>query len=209
VRRRGIIPKAIEEFTIQIGISRAQPVFSWDLLLSLNRKLLDPVAKRYFFVDNPIKLVVEDAPKLVVKLKHHPDAALGFREIRTDGDFYIPRRDLVESGNLIRLKDLFNVKIIEAGDDQVIGRFAGRELQDGISKVQWTTNQYVPIEVQVPDLLYKDGKLNEHSLTIVKGYGEYACRELQVGEHVQFERFGFCRIDAKREDTTLACFTHK
>lgn len=209
VRRRGIIPKAIEEFTVQVGITHAQPVFSWDLLLSLNRKILDPVAKRYFFVDNPVKLTVEDAPKLIVKLRHHPDAELGYREVRTGDKFYIPRGDLVETNNLIRLKDLYNVKILEVGDDEAIGRFAGRDLQEGLSKVQWTTDQNVPIEVQVPDLIYKDGRLNEHSLIVVKGYGEYACKELQVGEHVQFERFGFCRIDQKTESSIVACFTHK
>lgn len=209
VRRRGIIPKAIEEFTVQVGITHAQPVFSWDLILSLNRKILDPIARRYFFVDNPVRLTVEDAPRLVVKLRHHPDADLGQREVRTGDTFYVPRRDIVESGILIRLKDLYNVKILETRVDEVLGRFAGRELLEGISKVQWTTDQNVPIEVQVPDLIYKNGEINEHSLTLVKGYGEYACKELQVGEHVQFERFGFCRIDQKRGDGIVACFTHK
>jgi glutamyl-tRNA synthetase len=152
---------------------------------------------------------VEDAPRLVVKLRHHPDADLGQREVRTGDTFYVPRRDIVESGILIRLKDLYNVKILETRVDEVLGRFAGRELLEGISKVQWTTDQNVPIEVQVPDLIYKNGEINEHSLTLVKGYGEYACKELQVGEHVQFERFGFCRIDQKRGDGIVACFTHK
>lgn len=209
VRRRGIIPKAIEEFTVQVGITHAQPVFSWDLLLSLNRKILDPVAKRYFFVGNPVRLTIRDAPRLVVKLRHHPDAELGQREVVTGDTFYISRSDIVEANNLIRLKDLYNVKMVETGDDEVIGRFAGRDLQEGVSKVQWTTDQNVPVEVQVPDLIYKDGKLNEHSLKVVKGYGEYACKELQVGEYIQFERFGFCRIDQKRGSSIVACFTHK
>jgi glutamyl-tRNA synthetase len=77
------------------------------------------------------------------------------------------------------------------------------------SKVQWTTEEHIPVEVQVPDLIYIGDKINESSLTVVKGYGESACRELEVDEHVQFERFGFCRIDQKRSDMITACFTHK
>jgi glutamyl-tRNA synthetase len=209
VRRRGILPKTIEEFAVQVGITQAQPVFSWDLLLSLNRKILDPIAKRYFFVSNPVKLVVEDAPKLVVKLRHHPERDLGYREVKTGDTFYIPRSDVPEVNTTIRLKDLYNVKIIDVGDSEANSRFAGRDLVEDTSKVQWTTEEHIPVEVQVPDLIYIGDKINESSLTVVKGYGESACRELEVDEHVQFERFGFCRIDQKRSDMITACFTHK
>jgi glutamyl-tRNA synthetase len=209
VKRRGIVPKAIEEFSTQVGITHAQPVFAWDLLLSVNRKILDPIAKRYFFVPEPVKLVVKDAPKLVVKLRHHPDMDLGYREIKTDGIFYIPRKDLVDVNESMRLKDLYNVKVIDSSDKETTCRYAGRELLEGIIKVQWTTDEYVPIEVLVPDLIYKGDTPNEHSLTIVKGYGEEACQEMNVDQHVQFERFGFCRIDQKKENSITACFTHK
>jgi glutamyl-tRNA synthetase len=209
VRRRGIVPSAIEEFTLQVGITHAQPVFSWDLLLSLNRKILDPVAKRYFFVDDPVKLIVEDAPKISVKLKHHPDMDLGYREVETNGIFYVPRKDLADVGKSMRLKDLYNVKIISSSKKEIDSRFAGKDLVEGITKVQWTTEEFIPVEVLVPDLIYKGETPNEHSLTIVKGYGEDACRETKVDDHVQFERFGFCRIDQKTQDSLTACFTHK
>ncbi|WXG42634.1 MAG: glutamate--tRNA ligase [Promethearchaeati archaeon SRVP18_Atabeyarchaeia-1] len=209
VRRRGIIPKAIQEFTVHIGISRAQPVFSWDLLLSINRKILDPIAKRYFFVEDPVKIIVQDAPRLVVKLKHHPDIDLGYREVETGDTFYIPRKDLVDAGGLLRLKDLYNVKVVEKSAKSVTCRFAGRDLVEGITKVQWTTEEFVPIEVLVPGLLYEGDSLNKHSLTIVKGYGENSCGETKVDEHVQFERFGFCRIDQKKGNSITACFTHR
>ncbi|WXG45274.1 MAG: glutamate--tRNA ligase [Candidatus Atabeyarchaeum deiterrae] len=209
IRRRGIIPKAIEEFTVQVGISHAQPVFSWELLLSLNRKILDPLAKRYFFVKDPFRLNVEDAPRLSVKLKHHPEADLGYREIETRSVFFISRNDLPKINDLMRLKDLYNVKITELSDDGIIGRFAGREMQEGITKVQWTTDQHIDVEVLVPDLLYRGNSLNENSLTTAKGYGEAACRNLEVGDHIQFERFGFCRIDQKTQNSVIACFSHK
>jgi glutamyl-tRNA synthetase len=209
VRRRGILPKAIEEFTVQVGISQAQPVFSWDLLLSVNRKILDPIAKRYFFVGNPVRLTVEDAPRLTVKLRHHPEMELGYREVETGDVFYIPRIDVPKASSVMRLKDLYNVKILDIRDSEVSSRFVGRDLLEGTSKVQWTTEHHVPVEVKIPDLIYIGDRLNENSLTTLGGYGENACRELEVGDHVQFERFGFCRIDQKKSDRITACFTHK
>jgi glutamyl-tRNA synthetase len=209
VRRRGIVPKAIEDFTLQVGITHSQPVFSWDLLLSVNRKILDPVAKRYFFVDDPVRLVVEDAPRVLVKLKHHPDVDLGYREVETDGTFYIPQKDLADVGKSLRLKDLYNVMITGRRKGETTGRFNGRDLVEGIAKVQWTTEDFVEVEVLVPDLIFKGDVPNENSLTIAKGFGESACREMKVDDHVQFERFGFCRIDQKKQDSITACFTHK
>jgi glutamyl-tRNA synthetase len=107
------------------------------------------------------------------------------------------------------LKDLYNVKITDVSDNEVKSRFAGRDLMEGTSKVQWTTEEHIPIEVQVPDLIFVGDKINKNSLKIVSGYGENACRELKVDEHVQFERFGFCRIDQKKKDKIIACFTHR
>jgi glutamyl-tRNA synthetase len=170
---------------------------------------LDPLAKRYFFVKDPVRLNVEDAPRLSVKLKHHPEADLGYREIETRSVFFISRNDLPKINDLMRLKDLYNVKITELSDDGIIGRFAGREMQEGITKVQWTTDQHIDVEVLVPDLLYRGNSLNENSLTTAKGYGEAACRNLEVGDHIQFERFGFCRIDQKTQNSVIACFSHK
>jgi glutamyl-tRNA synthetase len=101
------------------------------------------------------------------------------------------------------------VKIINKRKGETIGRFDGRDLVEGMTKVQWTTENFIPVEVLIPDLIYKGDALNENSLTIVKGYGENACRDMKVDEHVQFERFGFCRIDQKRQASITACFTHK
>jgi glutamyl-tRNA synthetase len=42
----------------------------------------------------------------------------------------------------------------------------------------------------------------------VEGFAEDACRELKVGEVIQFERFGFVRIDAIDEGL-VAYFTHR
>jgi hypothetical protein len=60
----------------------------------------------------------------------------------------------------------------------------------------------------VPDLLIKNGQFNENSLTKVKGFAEPSILNINSGEIVQFERFGFVRIE-KDHDQIHAFFTHR
>ncbi|MEM2210310.1 MAG: glutamate--tRNA ligase [Nitrososphaerales archaeon] len=207
LRRRGILPEAIREFILSLGVSKVESKPSWDILESFNRKLLDPIAKRYFFVPDPIRLEVEDAPNLKVRLKHHPDRDLGYREIETKNIFYIPSDDLksLKIGDTLRLMDLYNIQLIEKGEDYAIGSFAGIEIINGIPKVQWVTEDYVKFTILIPSALYINNQFNEKSLTIKSGFAERACVDLKIGEIIQFVRFGFCRIDAPN----IAILTHK
>ncbi|MCS7116429.1 MAG: glutamate--tRNA ligase [Nitrososphaerales archaeon] len=207
LRRRGILPEAIREFILSLGVSKVESKPSWDILESFNRKLLDPIAKRYFFVPNPVMLEVQDAPHLKVRLKHHPNLDLGYREIEAKDHFYISRDDLknLKVGDRVRLMDLYNVKLIEKGEDSVIGSFAGSEIIEGIPKVQWVTERYIEFTVLIPGPLYIGDRFNEESLKVERGFAEEACSGLKVGEMIQFVRFGFCRIDAP----SIAILTHK
>lgn len=202
IRRRGILPEAIREFTITYSsISYTKRVYSWDLLFAINRKLLDPIAKRYFFVPDPIMVKVYDAPKMTVELPHHPSEPLGKRTIHTGDTFYLSRWDLSHAsvGETIRLKQLFNIKILRF-DDVIEAVYDGNELKPGMKILQWVAEDAVDVEVMIPSLLFsKDGSLNVDSLKIVKGFGESACREIKHDEKVQFERFGFCRRDDESE----------
>ena len=60
----------------------------------------------------------------------------------------------------------------------------------------------------VPDVLMKNGRFNEKSLTKVEGFAEPAVSQINSGEIVQFERFGFVRIE-KEHDQIYAFFTHR
>ena len=56
LKRRGILPGAIREFVLSMGVSKVESQPTWDLLESINRKLLNPIARRFFFVENPVAL---------------------------------------------------------------------------------------------------------------------------------------------------------
>ncbi len=199
LKRRGILPEAIRKFVLSQGISRVESVVTFDQVEAANRKILDGIAKRYFFVSEPVKLTVENAPEMEVELKHHPSAELGSRKIKTSGTFFISGDDAtsMENGEIFRLKDLYNVMVIKKGR-AITGEFAGRELIAGTKKLQWVTPEHVETEVLIPGNLFIGDKFNENSLKIVRGYAEPAITSSKDGEIVQFERFGFVRIERDR-----------
>src|SRR4029077_12154243 len=93
VRRRGIVSEAIRQFTVQVGYTKAEHTFDWSLLFAVNRKILDPISRRYYFVPDPVKLTVQSAHAREVTIPYHPLEKLGARTISTAGDFYIPSSD--------------------------------------------------------------------------------------------------------------------
>jgi hypothetical protein len=44
---------------------------------------------------------------------------------------------------------------------------------------------------------------------VVKGIAETNIRYIETGEVVQFERFGFCRLDVKKANKCTFYYTHK
>ena len=204
VRRRGILPEAIREFTVtQTGFSYAKREYDWSLLFAINRRLLDPKARRLFFTPNPVKLVVENSPKISADIPYHPDnRELGSRRVEAEKEFYISGGDFEEMrvGDVLRLKYLMNLRIIEKTDEYVRAEFLSREPMKNIKIIQWVpANEAVRVRVLVPDIIYLNDEINPNSLKIVDGFGERAIEDVKVDEIVQFERFGFCRRDSESE----------
>ena len=119
LQKRGIVPEAIRQFVFTQGISKVESTVDFSIVEAINRKILDPKVKRYFFVVNPIKLTVTDAPKQKTTLKLHPTMNLGNRIIETKNIFYIQKEDIMhlKTDNIIRLKGLYNVQITEMGNE--------------------------------------------------------------------------------------------
>jgi glutamyl-tRNA synthetase len=200
LKRRGVVPEAIREFTLQVGYTKSEHEYDWSILLSVNRKILDPRSRRIFFVPDPVELRVERAPNKNVTLPFHPEADLGEREIVTSGRFFVPRADLVtmEKGTTFRLMELYNVKLESAGEE-LKARYAGEELVREMKKLQWVVPDGIEVKVLEPGPLFnEEGTFNEDSLGEVKGIAEAAFASLGPGEIVQFPRFGFCRVDSAR-----------
>ncbi len=197
--RRGISPDAVKNAMIAIGIGDVDISFSWDNLYAENKKLIDPVANRYFFVPDPVTAVVEGAPHRMAHAMLHPgDASKGNRELPFEGTALLPKTEIVPGAAMVRLKDLFNVKIAWDGETPSFS-YGGDSLTDARAAkahiIQW-----LPAEQALPcTLLTMDGEM--------KGVCEPAVAK-EPGKVVQFERIGFVRIDTVNESGVLAYFTH-
>lgn len=209
LKRRGIVPEAIKQFVLQQGFSKVESVVDFSLVESVNRKFLDPRVKRYYFVPNPVQLSVDGAPKKNVKLSLHPDATMGERIIHTGSTFFVPKEDAqkMKAGDVFRLKGLYNVRITKTGDT-LTGIYAGEELIPETAKIQWTTDDHIPLTVIVPGLIFKGETYNPDSLHELQGYAEKAVSGITIGEIVQFERVGFVRLEKQKKDL-VGIFTHK
>jgi glutamyl-tRNA synthetase len=198
--RRGIDPAAVREAVIDIGIGDTDISFSWDNLYAHNRDIVDPRASRYFFVPDPVQLKVEDAPvETAFSLLHPADPSRGKRELHFLGEILLPRKELTENPGLIRLKDLFNVRVRTAGEGYTLS-YAGEELAEARA-VKAPIVQWLPVESYIPGmLLTQEGP--------VPGAFETAASS-EVGSVVQFERVGFARIDRVEPQELIAYFCHR
>jgi len=210
LKKRGILPEAIKQFVISQGISKVESTVTIGILEAFNRKLIDSTTRRYFFVKDPLKLVVNVVPLKEKSINYHPtDKKLGSRIIKTGNTFFVPKADMekIKIGDVFRLKDLFNVKIKEK-NDTIFAEYAGEELISGSAKIQWTTEEFVKMKVFVPHLLFKGDKYNPDNLETVNGFAEKSVSTIDFGEVIQFERFGFVRIE-NTDNMLTGFYTHK
>jgi glutamyl-tRNA synthetase len=201
LRRRGILPETIREFTLHVGYTKAEHEYDWSILMSLNRKLLDPMSRRLFFVPDPARIEVSGAPKRKATIPYHPEKDLGSRTIETAGGFYVSSADLkgIKRGAVFRLMDLYNVRLTSAWP-RPAAEYAGDNLIPDTRKFQWVTDSHSEVKVTVPGVLFLDeDTFNENSLQVVSGFAEASASKLKVGDIVQFPRFGFCRLDSPGE----------
>jgi len=198
LRRRGILPEAIRNFVLSFGLSKVESEPGIEALLVENRKLLDRKAERYFFVSNPVELVVDGIKKGEVKLRKHPTEKLGERAVEITGRFFISGSDAknLKKGDKFRLLDLCNVRLIEKG--RVLrGEYFGEEGMEEV-KIQWVPEKHLKAQVLIPSELFIDEKFNKNSLRVEEGYCEPECGKLKKGSIIQFVRYGFCILDDER-----------
>jgi glutamyl-tRNA synthetase len=204
VRRRGIVSEAIRQFTVLVGYTKTEHTFDWSLLFAVNRKILDPVSRRLFFVPDPVEVKVRGAPARAVFIPFHPtQQKFGERQISVAADptIFLPSSDVsaLKTADVFRLMDLYNVRLVSKGGSVVETEYVGDELRYDLKKLQWVPDDAsrCSVEILEPSELYKDdGSVNPDSLVVRKGFAEASFAGLHQGEIVQFPRYGFVRVDS-------------
>jgi glutamyl-tRNA synthetase len=199
LKRRGIEPEAIRNVMIGMGVTETDIEFSMDTLYAENRKLVDTKANRYFFVNDPVPFKIHKAPGVTVKAPLHPlDHQRGSRELCVCENpvllVTLADKSDMDIGSIIRLKDLYNVRVtsLEPLEAEYIGNDMA-VLKQGAKIIHWVTPNGLSVRVVGPDGEYH-------------GVAEPGIHD-ELNNVVQFERFGFCRIDSIN-GVVVAYFTH-
>jgi glutamyl-tRNA synthetase len=202
LKRRGIVKETLYELVYQVGLSPSSDKnIDWTMISAINRQILDSKVNRYFFIDEPVEITIENAPISEHELKMHPEhPERGLRKFRTHDNFFIAKSDFekFKDKDLIRLMDCLNFVI---KGKKFVFHSKEHEHYKGIGNmiIHWlpVSNDLMNIEIRMPDN------------TIKKGLAEHTVKDLATGAIVQFTRFGFCRLDEIKKEKLVFWFTNK
>ena len=209
LKKRGIRPEALKQTLLDLGMSLSGISFSVNWLYSKNKDIIDEISDRYFFVEDPILVEIDEVPFLEymavpMLLPSNPDK--GNRIIigivkNNKIKIYIASTDAKELkvNQIIRLKDLINIQIYnkDLKKKYIKARYDSLELNRDFQIIHW-----VPEEKNIKvSILKPDGLIS-------KGFGEINLLKIPMNETIQFERYGFVN-PIKLEKKELFCyFTH-
>ncbi len=202
LKKRGIQPEVITDLIREKGTTPKSTTIAWSDIVKFNRIHLTPKSRHFFAVRKPFAIYVKDAPKKEVELVNNPDNPdLGSRILHTKDSFYIDKYDskLFKVGRLIRLKDLYNIEVLQFNESSGIWicKYAeNQDLDKRMPKIQWVpTHSSKEGELTIPDLLEpKPGKINRKSMKKIRLKLEHNVQSIGDGEIVHFERIGYAKL---------------
>ncbi len=205
LRSRGITPEAIWRLILFVGIKETDATITLSNLYAYNRQVIEPIANRYMFVRDPVRLrLIGVNGPIKAKLPMHPSyPERGFRFIEVKDMVYIQRSD-VKVGVLIRLMGLGNIKITKVNGESAEAEFLGQDIEEARRAeapiIQWAPPNAVEAEVTVP---VDVGKVNRD-----RGLAEPAVAGLEVGTVMQFIRYGFVKLTGVEGGMVKLVYVH-
>ena len=204
LKRRGVTLEALREFALSFGMGKSESIVPIEILLNINRKMLDPIAKRLFFIEHPFELKIEglSGKDGDVSLKLHPTEKLGYREYSTNTGLYVAAEDAakLKAGDTVRLKEAYNIKLEKVGAKVITAAYTGKEQVDAsVPKLRWISKtNAVKCELwDIGELLVGDA-FNEDSIKKRQGHVEGYATELSDADIVQFEGCGMYKLDSRK-----------
>ena len=209
LKKRGFKPEALKESLLSLGMSLSGITFSTGWLYSKNKDMIDEISDRYFFVENPVLLDIDEVPfeeYMAEPLLLPSNPKKGKRIIKGKVSnkklkILISKKDAnkLKVGQILRLKDLINIQIlsIDMKNNKISSYYHSLELNREYSIIHWVPNDN-KIKVKI---LKPDGFVSS-------GYGEINLKSVPLNTPIQFERYGFVN-PIKLENNELFCyFTH-
>jgi glutamyl-tRNA synthetase len=194
LRRRGIRGDAIVDALVELGTSTTDVDLAMDSVYAENRERVDPEADRYFAVRDPVEVPLSGGPD-AAELARHPEADRGERTIPTGDSVLVEADDRPGHGERVWLKGLGCVEHVRdafqfTGDDIEVVR------EEGVDVIHWVpAAETVPVEIRT-----MEGP--------VEASAEPAFSMADADEVVQFERYGFVRVDDATSVPRVTYYTH-
>ncbi|MEM4662612.1 MAG: glutamate--tRNA ligase [Candidatus Diapherotrites archaeon] len=189
LRKRGFLPETIRRVILEIGTKPNDTTIEWDRLAAINRELISGISPRINVVEQPFRVIVEYPPAKTVKVSEKITIELN-ADLQT---FIIEKSVIHTSGELLRLRNAYNIKIRKITSMQAFAEYVGNEKIEPI--VPWIIEP-IDLYITMPDT------------SIIKRYADKKI-PFKEGETYYVDNLGFIKIDKTSDDKIYAMFIHR
>ncbi|KAG6333574.1 hypothetical protein ID866_5513 [Astraeus odoratus] len=232
IRRRGMTVEALSQFMLAQGPSQAIVSLEWDSIWAINKKVIDPVAPRFWAIvkDNMVPVTLSggpENPEVRSLPRHKKNAEVGEKSTVYSNTILVEQEDAVsfEDGEEITLMDWGNAIVrskTTGSNNEITSLTMDLHLEGDFrktkKKITWlaqATNAHPLVDAVLLDYDYliTKKKLEEEDdvkdfVTPVSEFREDAyadanVKTLQKGNIIQFERKGYYIFDGVAEEGKL------
>ena len=177
LRKRGIVKETYYKLAEKLGLNPTSAKIQWHMIAAENRKLIDSISPRYFFVGEPIEIKLSKVTKKSVKAPLFPGKRK-YRNIPVAKKIFVEKIDFTNyRGKEVRLMHFCNIILDKKA------KVTSIKLKD-VPKIHWVSKN-TKVKLVMPDAIE------------VEGLAEPDIRKVKPDQTVQFERIGFARCDKK------------
>ncbi|KZP21171.1 glutamate-tRNA ligase [Athelia psychrophila] len=232
IRRRGLSVEALTQFMLAQGPSQAVVSLEWDSIWTANKKVIDPIAPRFWAIlkDKQVPVTIHGGPatpEVKTLPKHKKNSEIGEKKTVFSSTILIEQEDAVsfEDGEEVTLMDWGNAIVGKKTTDSS-GTITALEMNLHLEgdfrktkkKITWlsqpsTEHPLVDVTLLDYDYLITKKKLEEDDnvadfVPAVSEFKEAAVadanvKDLTKGDVLQFERKGYFIFDGVAADGKL------
>ncbi|MCI4462464.1 MAG: glutamate--tRNA ligase [Thermogladius sp.] len=211
LRRRGIRAETIHKVVMEVGVKPVDAKISLVNLFAINRSIVDPIARRYMAVEDPVYATLEFS---VEKLEAHVPRRLGTKEFGVyelkGGDIIaVSRVDLnAHREKEFRLLGLGNFRVKgvveKEGRPLIVLELTSLSSEEARSR-ELPIIQWVKIGEHLPGrmLVVNGDRIESRSILI-----ERSVIEEKTDNIIQLYRIGFARVEDVSEEEAVLVYSH-
>lgn len=211
-KKRGYRAEAFRKFILQLGISKRDSKITkaeyYKGLDFFNKQIIEVDSNRYFSVINPKSVEIENITEVEFDeftiQKHPENPSKGLRHIKTIKNYLIENEDFqkLQVGTKMRLMHFANFEITAKDDDKVTLKYLSKDYDKNMG-IKANIHFVSANESETENVTIIDTENNK-----IKAVSE-KIEKYQIDDSIQYERYGFLRLDRIENKQKVFYFTHK